>query len=168
MALIQCTKCGGQVSDSANVCPHCGYDFSEEAKEFSRLSEGKKRTLRREYDVVNPRYAAVEEKDRKLHKAEIILVVIFLIGDMIFLTIGTVCEFDESKMWAIILYILFFCALMAICVALIVVVVNKKKTKREILKELKRFQTWLRIEKKLDYHVVLSQKEKYIFDEIEI
>lgn len=29
MALIKCPECGGQVSDKASSCPHCGYPMSE-------------------------------------------------------------------------------------------------------------------------------------------
>jgi len=28
MALINCPECGGQVSDKANACPHCGFDIA--------------------------------------------------------------------------------------------------------------------------------------------
>ena len=29
MALIKCPECGGQVSDRADVCIHCGYPLKE-------------------------------------------------------------------------------------------------------------------------------------------
>ncbi len=27
MALINCPECGKQISDSAKMCPHCGYEL---------------------------------------------------------------------------------------------------------------------------------------------
>ena len=32
MALMICPECGGQVSDKAHACPHCGYPIEELAK----------------------------------------------------------------------------------------------------------------------------------------
>ena len=29
MALMICPECGGQVSDKAHTCPHCGYPIEE-------------------------------------------------------------------------------------------------------------------------------------------
>ena len=29
MALMLCPECGGQVSDKAHTCPHCGYPIEE-------------------------------------------------------------------------------------------------------------------------------------------
>lgn len=30
MAIIQCPECGGQISDSAKCCPHCGFKRKRE------------------------------------------------------------------------------------------------------------------------------------------
>lgn len=37
--LVKCTECGQEISDSARVCPHCGYSLTRETlpvDEFSR------------------------------------------------------------------------------------------------------------------------------------
>jgi hypothetical protein len=36
MAMVQCKECGGQISDNANTCPHCG-DIIREPKPKSSL-----------------------------------------------------------------------------------------------------------------------------------
>lgn len=48
MALIKCPECGGEVSDKAGECPHCGFPIEEvrvngepEDKEFQQVTENK-------------------------------------------------------------------------------------------------------------------------------
>lgn len=40
MAIIKCKECGGNVSDKAYSCPHCGYilDYEREAKKKRAVS----------------------------------------------------------------------------------------------------------------------------------
>ena len=42
MALIKCPECKKEVSDKAEVCPHCGYPLRKRKDE---KSEGTKKTL---------------------------------------------------------------------------------------------------------------------------
>jgi|GEM_PF-1411657 len=42
--LVKCTECGQEVSDSARVCPHCGYPLQRKAP----LVDGFSRRLRRQ------------------------------------------------------------------------------------------------------------------------
>lgn len=50
MALIECSECGGQVSDQAEACPHCGmptevgYRLRAERLRQQRLGEGERRS----------------------------------------------------------------------------------------------------------------------------
>ena len=39
MALITCPECGGQVSDKADVCIHCGYPLKDNKSEENKNSE---------------------------------------------------------------------------------------------------------------------------------
>lgn len=41
MALIQCPKCGQQISDRANKCPHCGYVINPSNFETSDIKPTK-------------------------------------------------------------------------------------------------------------------------------
>ena len=51
MALINCPECGKQVSDTASVCPNCGYAISNIDKDFTpivtKLSEPMRRDFRK-------------------------------------------------------------------------------------------------------------------------
>ena len=39
MALMICPECGGQVSDKAHACPHCGYPIEELMKKGPEIPE---------------------------------------------------------------------------------------------------------------------------------
>ena len=39
MALMNCPECGGQVSDKAHACPHCGYPIQDLGKKGPELPE---------------------------------------------------------------------------------------------------------------------------------
>ena len=50
MALIMCPECGGKLSDTADFCPHCGYNqFKREEKTTNYISDNKKSICSNQY-----------------------------------------------------------------------------------------------------------------------
>lgn len=45
MAMITCSECGNNVSDQANVCPHCGIRMQQQAVVIANPYHGKKNML---------------------------------------------------------------------------------------------------------------------------
>lgn len=52
MALITCKKCGKSVSDQAEKCPHCGYDFKANATTLTIIYNSKNKSIFYNPDIV--------------------------------------------------------------------------------------------------------------------
>jgi hypothetical protein len=56
MTLIKCTECGGEISDKAVACTHCGWAYRQSYSTGPRTEEGKARSAN------NGRYAQKGDK----------------------------------------------------------------------------------------------------------
>lgn len=177
MALIECSKCGGKISDSAKICPHCGHNFIDEAtrkenaKEFGKLSESEQRALREEYDSVNPGLSSAEAKVKKRKKMLLVFAIIswvLMVPGVVLLAVAQ-CRVDDAErfMFArLMLADLFIIFLLAIDLVVYYSLRHgQKKINKIWLRELKRFKVWLNNDKQMTYSIFfLTDKEKEIFN----
>ncbi|HBN12380.1 MAG TPA: hypothetical protein DD415_02055 [Clostridiales bacterium] len=177
MALIECSKCGGKISDSAKICPHCGHNFIDEAtrkenaKEFGKLSESEQKALRGEYDSLNPGLSMAEKKVKKRKKMLLVFAVISWVLMMPAVVLLMVAQFRIDDIERLVFARLMLADLFIIFLLAIDLVVyyslrhGQKKINKIWLRELKRFKVWLNNDKQMTYSIFfLTDKEKEIFN----
>ena len=59
MALIECPECHQQVSDVAEVCPHCGYPIKNHVKVKQEVVDDHKKILGCRYSLFVCRYCLI-------------------------------------------------------------------------------------------------------------
>lgn len=167
MALIECSNCGGKISDSAKVCPHCGYNFveslaqKERSKEFSKLTKEEQKEIRNEYDSLNPDLLNAEVKYKKQSKKLLILALLSCLPLILAIIILLVAFGCNAMEWGLLIPAWFF---LLLSIVSFVVFCCQKNYNKERLRQLKKFQTWLKKYKQMNYTIIFSSdKEKQIF-----
>ena len=173
MALVNCPNCGKPVSDSAEACPHCGFEFKAERikkeveREYGRLPVEKQKQLRDEYDRIYPTYKKSAVKRKKL---SVFVLVGFLITFVLMVIIALLGLHEGLEIYLIlttVVAVIIFLPTLFISVFLVLYTRLPSGMKKR-LSDLKKFQSWLLKEKQLTYHVVLTDREKQIFESIEL
>lgn len=89
MALITCPHCGKSVSDSVDICIHCGGSLHERPaveREFAALPAEEQKNLREEFEKAYPEYKDSDKKMKPMTKKVNVLAVIgvaFLVTGMV-------------------------------------------------------------------------------------
>ncbi len=182
MALISCPQCGGKVSDSAQKCVHCGYDFlkakqeeektkekEHEAAVFNNLPEYEQKSILNEYYAKFPEEAK-SAKICKLYKWSGIIIVIlfavFFIAESVIVPLICFSKINPTK--GLTLATFFGLPGIVVCVLSVILRISKKKIDTMSCRNIKRFGKWLKNEKKLIYKLTLSKEEKAVFDSVQI
>lgn len=170
MALTECPKCGGKISSTAESCPHCGYDFKEDkrrediSKDFARMSESSQRAVRAEYDAVYGSFSAAEAAFMKLSKTyNVILWITY--ASMACALVGIILGTTGVKI-GLLLSLIFFAVFIAAFITTYVFYAKVKAADAKRLQELKKFVSWLKESKNLSYNVVLTEKERKIYNSL--
>lgn len=178
MALIVCPCCGKNVSDTAEKCIHCGFDFRLQAKEseqsekreYTNLTEYERNRLKNEFDVSFSQFANINKNYEKTEKADKVLGVftiffgLSLIASLIIFRIVKL-NFESVIAYIVVIYTVFaflFCAVKLIFWDLFFY----KKRKRNHLAYLKKYRNWLKDEKNIEYDLTLTKQERKIFNGI--
>ena len=174
VALINCSNCGGQVSDKAETCPHCGYNFKEAQvqqaalHEFTHLPEEKQKALREEYNLITPRFSQAENELKRVRKnfliCSIVLYVTFALAVISLLMYFFLGSSTAIGVAMVVLLILVLGSL----IGCYVIRSKAKKPRNEWLKELKKFVLWLKQSKDINYDILISEEERKIYDTIDI
>ncbi len=188
MALINCPKCGKQISDTTNKCIHCGYDLAEskdkqsEYKQYYKLSAAEQKALRAEFYKTDPAYAECDKQTEKMAKKSNITSVLRLVFGgitLLILVITQICSTLSGKKFEnnVLLWVAIIIVTVGLLIAFIAFVLNivfrlkfKKLRHNQLIIE-KRFQKWLKCEKQTMYTVQFSSKQKNdkaFFDSINV
>lgn len=182
MALISCPQCGGQVSDSAEKCVHCGYNFElkrreeerakQEAnrkKEFNSLPENEQNRLMNEFYAKFPEEGNFAKLSKLYHVGGIVAyaleVVLFIIAAIVVI-LTSINKIKYSTGWTLFIVLGILSITAAVCVVLTRVYKNKFNIR--YYQQVKRFARWLKNEKGLSYRLVLSSDEKTVYDKVQI
>ena len=166
MALTYCPCCGNKVSDSANRCPKCGYDFTANKEitnrqtNFFKLPENEQQTLRKEFYSAFP--AEKKHMDKvKRHNILYYAVTVFIcILTVLFIILYFTKAFNILSLIVFAVFLL---------ISLILVIVVKIRTpilnKRTLLHDI-RLANWLNESKQLQFPIELTIKQQIIYNRL--
>lgn len=167
MALITCPHCGKSVSDSVDICIHCGGSLHERPaveREFAALPAEEQKNLKEEFEKAYPEYKDSDKKMKPMTKKVNILVifgVIFLVTGLVLCPVFFIV-FPGS--WKGIVTLCVFVA-----AEVIVTIPARYYSSVEWkykMKKSKQLQAWLKREKNVNYTVLLDEKDRKKFEQI--
>lgn len=128
MAMIYCPHCGGQISDKAKFCVHCGATFDisanvEKETLFVDLPVDEQDKLQREFSRKNPKYSHLDYN--KTYNRGV-------------------------KIPTMVCYMLFF-LILPIVIGIVLQIVLPGKANRKYLRSQKNFIAWLKNERGIEY-----------------
>lgn len=178
MALIKCKNCGNDISDSALSCPHCGFEYKvekkEEKKNYSNFSEREQKDLLEEFYRENPKYRKPNQMAEKHNKKLKIVTILLYVFWAAFLGTRFLAALFRGKIGTtvnagtILLVIVGIAGLiggLVVTVIIIVMRIRVRKINRATLTHEKKYKAWLQ-EKNISYELLLSKREKELFDAI--
>lgn len=158
--LIECPECKEKVSDTAEVCIHCGAPIVKAKKErvkFNDLPVSEQEKLRNEFYEKYPKHKTLPAKIKKTSE---FIFLIWMAPIALFLVIGIILKFESTPS-----YVTAFISVGAFLVLTVLLIVMSNKTNRVNTVSEKRFYTWLE-EKGYTVYAVLDEKSKRIYDSI--
>ncbi len=180
MALTQCPKCNGNISDTAKRCVHCGCDLTngkdraDEKRDFDALPVAQKNELRDEFYAAHPQYGKINDDVYDLMFISKLSYVCFTVA-MLVLFSGQVLHKifgldPQSELMAVMLVAMI--ALVAIGLAAIIAsrIFLDKKIKASCL-ILKKYKLWLATEKNINMRIYFEKSEikyKKYFDTVKV
>ncbi|MBR2965516.1 MAG: zinc ribbon domain-containing protein [Clostridia bacterium] len=199
MALIECSRCGKKISDTTDTCIHCGastkpLNFDETSSfqneqygnessnestclpDFDSFGDDCKTELEKEFLKTDVR--AMKYRRRRAEIGQFFRIFCWIVSAnfiiSIFLTevssqiIGNTVYYKTlDKLSEYLFVALIVLALSCLIYAIVTPIVMKISVKRYVY--MKKFQKWLREEKKIDYTPPLMKiKQKNIFDSIDL
>ena len=173
MALITCPKCGGSISDTAVKCVHCGADLSaikkqeQTEREYSTLPVEEKTKIRKEYDKIHPEYALQEKRQKNSTIGLLIVGVVFVLALALYLIFYVLRNFDVCDLPFNLIYIPLGFAVLSFVVGAIFYFLIKNGRRRELFEQ-KKFVSWLKKEKNLTYNIILSEKDRAVYNSYKV
>jgi hypothetical protein len=166
MALITCPNCGKQVSDTTQICIHCGKPIKQtiekedvevgNLKNYDDLDFSTKVELQKEFDRTNPKYEKYLNKIStytKINRISNIVTIVAIVIAVLGLLMGT----SKIAIVVLILALIVFFVSDIIDIACPFLIIRHKKKSLIVLKK---YQKWLRETKSIDYHVTFSANER--------
>lgn len=190
MSLIQCKECGKTISDTAEVCIHCGAPLCDETQivpvapvdehetvsarvAFDALTEEEQDALEKEFLAKDKRALKFRRKRQGatgIFRCSIILIFEAMIA---FFFLSTSYDSKLPSFFSVknvnLYYISLFLVFFSMIIGLIGFFAAKAKRPRKDVKKyiyLKRFQAFLK-EKNVDYSPTLTYEESLLYDQID-
>ncbi len=165
MALVTCPHCGKNVSDSVEICIHCGGSLKEnptpeKEREYAALPIEEQKSLRKEYDSNCPELCKSEKMNNIAAFLYLISFLLVFIGAVLF---GVLAAMDFIT-GAFICAGIFFMGFAGTWIAYFC----SKSFNKRYLTSLKRFQKWLEREKGVHYSATLDEKDRKFFDQVSV
>lgn len=173
MALIKCPKCGGNISDTAAKCVHCGADLTlikmkeQTEREYSVLPIEEKTKIREEYDKIHPEYAQQEKCQKQLTICTFVFLISTAASVIICSFLRLLKVFIKSNGINPAIFVFLILAAVLFIAGIVILQILKSGRKKELYEQ-KKFVVWLKKEKNLTYNIILSEKDRTIYNSYKV